>query len=120
LEALRDWFLTSRAATTRRDDDVEFTRFRNLVEQTPALYAVWQRTWRGHRGRLAGSISRSSPLNVETANLVATLVIEGYLLAAEQEQPHRMLDILFRTLQSGLPDGRSGTGAADDSIITVR
>lgn len=118
LDALREWFLTSRAATTRRDDDVEFTRFRTLVEQTPALYAVWQRTWRGHRGRLAESISRSSPLNDETARVIATLVIEGYLLAAEQERPHRTLDILFRTLGSGLPVGRTGSGAADDGSNT--
>src|SRR5690606_23402136 len=99
LDALEHWFRTS--ARNRRHGDQEFTRFRDLVDRTPALHDYWQGLWRNHRTTLAHAVADSSDTDLARAELLATLVVEGYLLATEHDDTTATLDLLFRTLRGG-------------------
>ena len=102
LAGLETWFLSSRAAQDKQRHGSDYARFRALVDATPALHAYWQTTWRRHRADVARALIDRSGAPEDVAELVAALVIEGYLLAVDQEDPTRTLHLLFSTLRRGL------------------
>ncbi len=111
VDDLEQWFMRSRAVEHRRRANPDFAAFRRLVEETPALRRYWEDMWRRHRGDVADAIERSTGADQRVAKLVAALTIEGYLLAADDDQPDEVLQLLFRTLRGGLP---SLTGRPQD------
>lgn len=94
--------MSSRTATVGTDRSPEFDAFQRLVEGTPALREYWRNMWRRYEPGLADALASSSTLDEQTAHLVATLAIEGYLRAANDERPDRALRLLFRLLRRGM------------------
>lgn len=101
LAALEDWFLVTTAAQQERARSTDLARFHALVDATPALRNYWQSTWRRHKDRLADAVSETSSLSRAAAELLATLVIEGFLLAADRDDTTARLTMLFAALRSG-------------------
>lgn len=104
LQAMEDWFVRTDAAQQQRKESKEFAEYRALVDRTPALQAYWQNSWRRHQKVLASALLSSSSMNGPTAELLATFVIEGFLLAADHQDTADRLHLLFRTLRSGIKD----------------
>jgi len=108
LDALEGWFVSGRAAEAARTGSEDFAAFRALVDRTPALRSRWQATWRGYEPRLAEAIADTTGADARTAHVVATLVIEGFLRAADDDRPDRTIGVLFGILRSGVEaDARS-------------
>ena len=103
LGTLEKWFRVTRTAEHERDDADDFAAFRQLVRSTPPLQAHWEHTWRRHQLDLAAAIQRSAGVDAQVARLIATLTIEGYLLAAEDDRPDAVLALLFATLRRACP-----------------
>ncbi|MBA8989766.1 AcrR family transcriptional regulator [Curtobacterium pusillum] len=101
LDALETWFLSGRAAEASRTGSADFAEFRALVDRTPALHGRWQSTWRGYVPRLAEVITDTTEADDRTASLVATLVVEGFLRAADDDHPDRALRTLYDILRNG-------------------
>jgi hypothetical protein len=59
--------------------------------------------WRRYEPGLAAALAETTAHDVQLAHLIATLVIEGYLRAAEDDRPDHALSLLFQVLRSGSP-----------------
>jgi hypothetical protein len=61
--------------------------------------------WRRYEPGLAAALAETTGQDVQLTHLVATLAIEGYLRAAEDDRPDHALRLLFQVLRSGSPLG---------------
>jgi AcrR family transcriptional regulator len=108
LDAIQAWFADSRASRMAgRRGESNYVQFRALVAQTPVLHAYWQTTWRRHRHELSHALAESSALGADVAEVAATFIIEGYLLAVDSNDFDSVLGLALGLLKKGLssPDG---------------
>lgn len=103
LSALREWFL-GRDDVQQRRQSAEFAQFRALVDSTPALHSYWQSSWRRHQPALAAALVESTSMEGQEAELLATFVIEGFLLASDHQDTAERLEVMFRALRRGVRD----------------
>jgi AcrR family transcriptional regulator len=105
LTALETWFMASRTATEASNRSLKFDAFQGLVQSTPVLREYWRNMWRRYEPGLAAALAETTGQDVRLTHLVATLAIEGYLRAAEDDRPDHALRLLFQVLRSGSPLG---------------
>ncbi|WP_431230843.1 TetR/AcrR family transcriptional regulator [Paenarthrobacter nicotinovorans] len=103
IDAIQAWFVNSRASRAAGHlGDADYTQFRALVTQTPVLHAYWQTTWRRHRPELSHALSESSALEADAAEVAATFIIEGYLLAIDRTDFDSVISLALDAVRKGL------------------
>jgi AcrR family transcriptional regulator len=101
LDSLHRYLLTTRIFTSV--DDPHFTRFRRLVETTPALDNYWRQMWMRHGDALAGALTQADPgsLTPAAARSLAHTILDSVDTSRRSDNPRHAIAEIFALIKKG-------------------